>query len=319
MIENLPFGALRVFESAARHLSFTRAAEELFITPAAVSQQIKSLEHQLGIKLFNRHSRGLSLTEEARTGLPALIRGFDSIADSVHRIRSANRNSTLTVWMAPSFASKWFIPRLPRFSEAHPNIDLNISASPQLVDSIADRNTIPAENFYRDNVDIAIRFGKGDYPGCHVDKLFPVYAIPLCSPKLMQGDHPLREPADLRFHTLLHDDTRYEGRPDWATWLKAAGVSEVDSTRGVHFNHGNLAINAAVNGQGVVLSMKVLASDDLAAGRLVEPFEIGLPLEYAYYLITLEEFSDHPHTAAFRDWLLAEAAASEQTIYGAAM
>lgn len=316
MIENLPFGALRVFESAARHLSFKRAAEELFITPAAVSQQIKSLEHQLGIKLFNRHSRGLTLTDEARSGLPSLIRGFDSIADSVYRIRTANRNSTLTVWMAPSFASKWFIPRLHRFSKAHPDIDLSISASPKLVDSNADRHTIPAENFYRDNVDVAIRFGKGDYPGCRIDRLFPVFAIPLCSPGLMQGEHPLREPADLRFHTLLHDDTRYEGRPDWATWLAAANVSDVDSSRGVHFNHGNLAINAAVNGQGVVLSMKVLAADDLAAGRLVVPFDIGLPLEYAYYLITLQEFSEHANIAAFRDWLLAEAAASEESNFG---
>jgi len=313
MIENLPFGALRVFESAARHLSFTRAAEELFITPAAVSQQIKTLEHQLGIRLFNRHSRGLSLTDEARNGLPALVRGFESIADSVHRIRSSNRDSTLTVWMAPSFASKWFIPRLHRFSQAHPDIDLNISASPKLVDSNADRHSIPAENFYRDNVDVAIRFGMGDYPGCRVDKLFPVYAIPLCSPKLMQGEHALREPGDLRFHTLLHDDTRYEGRPDWATWLAAARVSDVDSSRGLHFNHGSLAINAAINGQGVVLSMKVLAAGDLAAGRLVVPFDLGLPLEYAYYLITLNEFSDHPPTAAFRDWLLAEAAADDDT------
>ena len=313
MIENLPFGALRVFEAAARHLSFTRAAEELFITPAAVSQQIKTLEHQLGIKLFNRHNRGLSLTDEAQAGLPALIRGFENLSNSVQQIRNTNRNSSLTVWMAPSFASKWFIPRLQRFSEAHPNIDLNISASPNLVDSNSARNTIPAENFYRDNVDVAIRFGKGDYPGCRVDKLFPVYAIPLCSPKLMQGDHPLKKPEDLRFHTLLHDDTRYEGRPDWATWLKAANVSGVDSSRGVHFNHGSLAINSAINGQGVVLSMKVLASGDLAAGRLVVPFDIGLPLEYAYYLITLEEFTDHPHTAAFRDWLLAEAAVSEKS------
>lgn len=311
MIENLPFGALRVFESAARHLSFKRAAEELFITPAAVSQQIRSLEHQLGIKLFNRHNRGISLTDEALAGLPALIRGFEGLTDSVQRIRDAGLQSTLTVWMAPSFASKWFIPRLQRFSESYPEIDLSISASPGLVDSNSARNTIPAENFRRDNVDVAIRFGKGDYPGCRVDKLFSVLAIPLCSPELMHGDHPLNTPDDLRYHTLLHDDTRYEGRPDWATWLEAANVSGIDASRGVHFNHGSLAINAAVNGQGVVLSMKTLASGDLAAGRLVVPFDIGLPLEYAYYLITLNEFSERPHTAAFREWLLAEAAEEE--------
>ena len=312
MIENLPFSALRVFESAARHLSFKRAAEELFITPAAVSQQIKTLEHQLGVKLFNRHGRGLSLTEEAKAGLPMLTEGLEKLVDSVHLIRGANEDSTLTVWMAPSFAAKWLIPRLHRFYEACPGIDLNITASRNLIDSNASKKTIPAENFRRDNVDIAIRFGKGDYPGCRVDKLFSVNAIPLCSPRLLEGEHPLRSPEDLRFHTLLHDDTRYEGRPDWATWLKAAAVDNVDSTHGVHFNHVNLALTAAVEGQGVVLSIKALASDDIAAGRLVIPFDIGLPLEYAYYLITLEEVTDHPHTAAFRAWLIEEARQEEE-------
>lgn len=312
MIENLSFGALRVFECAARHLSFKRAAEELYITPAAVSQQIKTLEHQLGVKLFNRHNRGLSLTDEAMQGLPTLTRGFDHIIHSVDLIRSAHKESKLTIWMAPSFASKWFIPRLNRFAEKHPDIDLDISASPNLVDSTASKNSIPAENFRRDNVDIAIRFGKGDYPGCQVDKLFSVSAIPLCSPELMRGDHPLQTPEDLQFHTLLHDNTIYEGRPDWSTWLKAAKVSDIDANRGLHFNHGNLAINAAVDGQGVVLSMKALASDDIAAGRLVTPFNITLPLENAYYLITLKEVTDHPHTAAFRDWIMQEASLEDE-------
>jgi LysR family glycine cleavage system transcriptional activator len=312
MIENLPFSALRVFECAARHLSFKRAAKELFITPAAVSQQIKTLEHLLGVKLFNRLNPGLSLTDEAIVGLPALTEGFENIIDSVHRMRSISEDATLTVWMAPSFAAKWLVPRLHRFSKAHPDIDLNISASRKLIDLNTTKNTIPAENFRRDNVDVAIRFGKGDYPGCRVDKLFSVSAIPLCSPELLKGNHPLRTPEDLRFHTLLHDDTMYEGRPDWATWLKAAAVNNVDSSHGVHFNHVSLALTAAVEGQGVVLSMKALASDDIAAGRLVIPFDIGLPLEYAYYVITLKEFADHPRTAAFRDWLIEEANSEEQ-------
>ncbi len=307
MIENLPFAALRVFECASRHLSFKLAAAELFITPAAVSQQIKTLEHQLGVKLFHRHNRGLSLTDEAKQGLPALSQGFDSLIHAVDLIRNAQKDSKLTIWMAPSFASKWFIPRLHRFSEKYPDMDLDISASPFLVDSTRSQNVISADNFRRDNVDIAIRFGKGDYPGCRVDKLFSVSALPLCSPQLMDGEHPLRRPDDLRFHTLLHDDTRYEGRPDWSTWLKAAKVSNIDADRGLHFNHGNLAINAAVDGRGVVLSMKALASDDINAGRLVTPFDIALPLEYAYYLISLKEFTDHPHAAAFRDWLMEEA------------
>jgi len=314
MIENLPFSALRVFESAARHLSFKHAAEELFITPAAVSQQIKTLERQLGVKLFIRHGRGLSLTDEAKAGLPMLNEGFEKLVGSVHQIRGANEDATLTVWMAPSFAAKWLIPRLHRFHEACPGIDLNVTASRNLIDSNASKKTIPADNFKRDNVDIAIRFGKGDYPGCRVDKLFSVNAIPLCSPRLLKGKHPLRSPEDLHFHTLLHDDTLYEGRPDWATWLKAAGVDNVDSTHGVHFNHVNLALTAAVEGQGVVLSINALASEDIAAGRLVIPFDLGLPLEYAYYLITLEEVTDHPHTAAFRSWLIEEARQEESRI-----
>lgn len=312
MIENLPFGALRVFESAARHLSFKLAAAELSITPAAVSQQIKSLEHQLGVKLFNRQNRGLSLTQEAIQGLPKLTQGFDQLSQSVSLIRNTQKDKKVTVWMAPSFASKWLIPRLNRFSESYPDIDLDISANRDLVDSTTSKNSIPAENFRRNNVDIAIRFGKGKYPGCRVDKLFSVSAIPLCSPELMLGDHPLRTPEDLKFHTLLHDDTKYEGRPDWPTWLKAAKVSGVAAKRGLRFNHGNLAINAAVDGQGVVLSMKALASGDIAAGRLVTPFDLSLPLEYAYYVITLEEYADQPNTSSFRNWLIQEASLEDE-------
>jgi LysR family glycine cleavage system transcriptional activator len=306
MIENLPFSALRIFESAARHLSFKHAAEELFITPAAVSQQIKTLEHQLGVKLFNRHSRGLSLTEEATAGLPNLKVGFDKLIESANQIRGMKEDSNLTVWMAPSFAAKWLIPRLHRFYKQYPGIDLNISADRSLIDSRTSKRFIPAENFKRDNVDIAIRFGKGDYPGCHVIKLFSVDAIPLCSPKLLSGKHPLNSPGDLRFHTLLHDATPYEGRPDWATWLEAAHVTNVDSNHGAHFNNVNLALTAAIEGQGVVLSLKALASEDIAAGRLVIPFNLSLPLEYAYYLITLEERNDDARIGAFRDWLIHE-------------
>jgi len=313
MIENLPFGALRVFESAARHLSFKEAAEELFITPAAVSQQIKVLEHQLGVKLFNRYSRGLTLTDEAITALPVLTEGFEKIIDAVQLIRSVHETAALTVWMAPSFAAKWLVPRLHRFKQAHPGIDLNISANPALIDSNTSSKTIPVDNFRRDNVDLAIRFGKGKYPGCRIDKLFSVFAIPLCSPELLRGNHPLRRPEDLRFHTLLHDDTVYEGRPDWETWLAAADVSNVDSSHGIHFNHVSLALTAAIDGQGVVLSMKALASDDIAAGRLVIPFDIALPLEYAYYLITLEDIADHPHTSIFREWLIREARLEEDS------
>ena len=311
MIENLPYSALRVFECAARHLSFKLAAEELHVSPAAVSQQIKALESQLGVPLFNRHNRGLTLTDEAIAGFPGLAEGFERIVDSVHRMRGASEESPLTVWMAPSFAAKWLVPRLHRFSEAYPGIDLSISANRDLIDSSTTKRSIPAENFRRDNVDIAIRFGNGDYPGCRVDKLFSVVAIPLCSPRLLEGKHHLRKPEDLRMHTLLHDETPYEGRPDWKTWLNAAGVKSVDASHGLRFNSISLALSAAIDSQGVVLSVKALASDDIAAGRLVATFELNLPVVNAYYMITLEDAADNPRVTAFRDWLIKEAA-SEQ-------
>jgi LysR family glycine cleavage system transcriptional activator len=312
VIENLPYSALRVFECAARHLSFKQAAEELFVTPAAVSLQIKTLEDQLGVKLFHRSNRGLMLTTEAKTGLAALTKGFASIADSVHLIRSEGSKKPLNIWTSPAFADKWLIPRLDGFSAAYPKIELNISASIKLIDSSTSRSTIPAENFHRDDVDLAIRFGNGDYPGCRVDKLLSVSAIPMCSPKLLTGTHPLRVPADLKYHTLLHDGTRYEGRPDWTTWLTAASVDNVDAHHGMHFSHLNLALTAAVDGQGVVLGMEALTSDLIESGQLVVPFGISVPVDNAYYAISLTEYADHPRIEAFRDWLIKEARESRK-------
>lgn len=314
MIENLPFSALRVFECAARHLSFKLAAKELFVTPAAVSQQIKTLEDLLGVKLFERHNRGLTLTDEAKAGLPALTAGFEHIVESVHMIRNASVNQSLTVWMAPAFAAKWLIPRLPEFSRIYPYTDLNISASLDLIDTNTSYNTIPAENFRRDNVDIAIRYGKGDYPGCRVDHLFDVSAVPLCSPSLLKGRNPLRKPQDLHHHKLLHDNTRFEGRPDWSTWLAAAGVDDVNPNHGIRFSSVDLALSAAAEGQGVVLSLEALAADDIADGRLVIPFDISLPVNHAYYIITLEEYADDPLITLFREWLMAEAKKDKTTI-----
>lgn len=311
MIENLPFNALRVFECAARHLSFKLAAEELFVTPAAVSLQIKTLEEQLGVKLFHRLNRGLSLTEQAKKSLPLLTAGFDNITDAIQLIRDESEDNHLTIWSSPAFADFWLIHRLNRFYSANPDIELDITASINLIDSNSTKNFIPADNFHRDNIDIAIRFGRGDYPGCRVDKLLTVSAIPLCSPKLLKGKHPLKKPEDLQYHTLLHDNTKYEGRPDWTSWLKAAKVEDVDPDRGIHFNHLNLALNAAIQEQGVVLSSDALASDHIASGQLVVPFDIFLPVENSYYVISLEEYADQPKIAAFREWLIEEARGEE--------
>ena len=307
MADSLPFNALRAFEAAARLGSFKKAAEELFVTPAAISQQIRFLEERLEVKLFHRSNRQIELTEEARRGLPKLAEGFEALSEAVRLITEASLQTSLTVWSSPSFAQKWLLPRLSGFTANHPSTNLNISASLDLVDSTHATNTIPAENFRRQNVDVAIRFGQGNYPGCRVDKLFNVSATPLCSPSLLEGVSPLRSPDDLRHHTLLHDHTPYEGRPTWADWLNKAEVGNIDTERGMSFNSVSLALSAAIEGQGVVYTLRALAQDDIIAGRLVAPFDLSLPLDHAYYVISLEEASQQTKVLEFREWLLTQA------------
>lgn len=303
MSDNLPLNALRAFEAAARHLSFKDAAEELFVTPAAISQQIKFLEDILGVQLFHRENRKITLTKDAERGLAKVSEGFDALSEAVNLIKQGDMDSTLTVWSSPSFAAKWLVPRLNAFTKSNPGIDLEISADISLIDTKG-ASAIPAEKFKRGDVDVAIRFGQGIYEGCRVDKLFEVSAIPLCSPDLQDGEHPLKTPEDLQFHTLLHDATPYEGRPSWSVWLDAAEVSSIDAEHGITFNSVSLALAAAVDGQGVVFTLKALAEDDIAAGRLIAPFDLSLPMNFSYYLITLEEMADTPKVKAFREWIV---------------
>lgn len=308
MAESLPpLTALRAFEAAARHLSFSKAAAELHVTPAAISQQIRSLEEFLGVPLFHRLNRALTLTGEAQAGLVRLREGFGAIHEAVHQIRGYDRREVLTVWVAPSFASKWLVLRLHRFSARHPNINMRIEADRHLIDDHGEADTLDDYLLQRD-VDVAVAFGRGEYPGCRVDRLLSVAVVPLCSPRLLRGEHPLREPADLRHHTLLHDDTEYDGRPEWRDWCRASGVEDLNTERGVRFNHVSLALEAAVDGQGVVLSLEPLAAADIAAGRLAVPFGPRLPLRNAYYVVSPEVSAGYPRVIAFRAWLLDEAA-----------
>lgn len=300
-----PLNSLRAFEIAARHLSFRKAAEELHVTPAAISHQIKLLEEQLGVALFHRLTRAIELTEVGRSFLPKLREGFENIALAVERVRAYGRADALTVNVPPSFATKWLMPRLHRFVTANPDIDIRILASMRLMDT--SRHDFPDEQTV--DADIDIRFGSGRYPHSRVDLLFPVSLTPLCSPSLLKGMRPLSRPSDLRYHVLLHDDTLYlsDGRPDWEQWLKAAGADGVDPSRGPHFNHSILGLEAAVDGLGVVLGIKELAAHDLAAGRLVAPFELSLAMDAAYYLVSAEANAERPKVATFRNWLLEEA------------
>lgn len=292
-----PLNSLRAFEAAARHLSFTRAADELHVTPAAISHQIKGLEEHLGVKLFRRLNRALLLTDAGQACLPGLSEAFERMTAAIERLRGQESVGPLTVSVGPSFAAKWLVPRLERFQELYPEIDVRISATLQMVD------------FAREDVDLAIRYGAGRWPDLQVELLLPTEAFPVCAPSLLEGAHPLRMPQDLRHHVLLHDDSAPNslGYPTWAMWLRAAGVEGVDPTRGPRFSHASLALDAAAAGRGVVLTLSALSAADHAAGRLVRPFEISVPTSFAYYVVCPPAAAERPKVRAFRHWLCAEA------------
>lgn len=306
-----PLNSLRAFEAAARHLSFKKAAQELHVTPAAISQQIKALEEHLEVSLFRRITRGLEPTEAGAKFLPKLREGFEAIAEAVESIRGHKEGKILRINVPPSLAAKWLAPKLHRFMNSHSDMDVRIAASMSLIDG---HDALDSRSRHdEDDADIEIRFGSGNYPGFRIDKLFPVCLVPLCSPTLLEGEHPLHVPEDLRHHVLLHDDTLVlaPGKPGWEMWLKTAGVRGVDPTRGSHFSHASLALAAAVDGLGVAVNLSALAAEHIAAGHLVVPFEPRIPLTSAYYLVTPEAKKSDPNLAAFREWLLKEARAHE--------
>ncbi len=285
-----PLNALRAFEAAARHLSFTRAAGELHVTQAAVSHQVKALEEHLGRKLFRRLNRALLLTDDGQAYLPSISRAFTLLNDATNDLLTKQAPGPLTVSALPSFAARWLVPRLGRFRQIRPDIDLRIDPSAELSD------------FAGGDVDVGIRYGRGKYPGMRADWLMTEDIFPVCSPALLEGPHPLRDPRDLQHQVLLHDD----GHGDWRTWLLAAGVDRVDPARGPIFTDSSMLIQAAMAAQGVALARGVLAADELAAGRLVRPFTLSLSTEYAYYLVCPVNTAEQPKIAAFRDWLLGE-------------
>ena len=280
---------LRAFEAAARHQSFTRAAEELNVTQTAVSHQIRTLEERLGLKLFNRRGPALQLTEAARDYLPSVRSAFDELYDATERLTRRDGDATLTVSTLTSFAAKWLVPRLGGFQDLHPEISIRITTSTVSVD------------FDRDDVDVAIRYGRGDWPGLRADRLIREDIFPVCSPKLLDGSHPLARPDDLVHHTLLH---MVGFREDWQVWLTAAKVDDVDPSSGLRFDLMVNALQAAIDGLGVALGRTPLVERDLATGRLVAPFDISLPIESAYYVVAPEQTADRPKIEAFREWLI---------------
>jgi LysR family glycine cleavage system transcriptional activator len=304
-----PLNALRAFEAAARHSSFKIAAKEMHVTPGAVSHQVKLLEQYLGVQLFRRLTRALELTTEAHAMLPKVREGLDALHAAVERVRSREEMASLTVVTPPNFAARWLMPRLSGFTRAHPKIELHLAARQSMVDQHENGAfVVPEADSRADSPAVMVRFGSGHYPGSHVDEVFSAVYVPVCSPRLLEGEHPLRKPEDLRHHTLLHDDTVSEegARPSWNDWLQSVGVTDIDATRGPHFSNAALAMDAAIEGMGVTLAIKSLVTSEIETHRLAEPFDIAAPTGYAYYLVTPESAAQNRAVAAFREWLLDE-------------
>jgi LysR family transcriptional regulator, glycine cleavage system transcriptional activator len=284
-----PLNALPSFETAARHLSFSKAAEELHVTHGAVSRAVRNLEDQLGVQLMIRATRSVRLTPIGAS-YAAEIRDVLEHLAAATSAATGQSSGIVNVSTIDSFAARWLMPRLSRFRRTHGHIDVRVAISERLAD------------FVNDGIDIAIRCGGGQYPGLSAELLMKEDHFPVCSPKLLEGRYPLRTPADLAHHTLLHDVFTV----DWAMWLHNAGVDNVDPHRGPTFLSSDHAIQAAIQGEGVVLGRSALVADDLAAGRLVRPFEFSLPAGFAYYVVYPPRALQRPNVKAFRDWLLAE-------------
>ncbi|HEX2552710.1 MAG TPA: transcriptional regulator GcvA [Microvirga sp.] len=294
-----PLNALRAFEATARRLSFTEAARELHVTPAALSHQIRGLEERLGLALFHRHTRAIELTEEGRLIYPGIHAAFEGLRETIQRLDRVAQSNVLVVSATPGFTVKWLVPRLYRFLEAHPEIDVRIAASMQKA------------TFEGDGIDVAIRFILGTLPDHHAEKLADDTVLPLCSPRLLDGERSLREPRDLARHTLIHIDlpSPFPPMPTWEDWLAEVGVEGVDALRGPRFNTVDHAIDAAVEGVGVALAQKIIALGDLQAGRLVVPFGPELPIRArGYHFVCPRGRMAQPKVRAFRDWLFAEIA-----------
>lgn len=292
--------ALRAFEASARHQSFSLAAQELNVTPAAVGQLVRTLEDWLGSPLFVRSTSGrarLVTTEVAEQALPDIRAGLERLAVGLERLRSGCAGGVLTVTVSPAFAAKWLLPRMERFQAAWPETDLRLDTSLKPVDFVAQR------------IDVGVRYGRGQWPGLAAEKLMDEEVYPVCAPALLTTA-TLQAPGDLRGQVLIHDQSvdTSTGFASWQAWLRNAGVQGVPTDRGLRINNSAAVLQAAIDGQGVALARSVMAHDDLAAGRLVRLFpQVRLESALAYYVVYHPECIAQPKVAAFRDWLLREA------------
>ncbi|NVJ69763.1 MAG: transcriptional regulator GcvA [Alphaproteobacteria bacterium] len=292
----LPLNALRAFDAAARHMSFKLAADDLSVTPAAISQQIRSLEDFLGVELFRRTNRSLVLTEAAQLSLAPLKEGFERLEEAVDILTESKTSNVLKVSVSPSFASKWLVPRLASYYERRPDAIVKISATMQITD------------FKAEDVDIAIRYGLGNYANLYEEEILRETIFPVCAPGLFDNDKDPSSPTSILNHTLIHDDSTAEDEsaPTWAMWLKAAGLEVPDGMPALHFNNHALAIEAAVAGRGVLLARSAIAEEDLKAGRLVKPFGEAVPINFAHYIVCPEDKLKNERVQDFIDWLHSE-------------
>lgn len=288
-----PLNALRAFEATARLSTLAAAAAELNVTPSAVSHQIRTLEETLGVKLFRRANRRLSLTTDGRALLPGLSDGFRRLTAAVAELETNQREGTLTISMLSTLAMRWFMPRLPRFHREHPEIDVRISTTTRTVD------------LEREDIDIAIRHGHGDWPDVRSEKLFQLETLPVCSPELPRAAAPLDSPRDIRHHVLLRADARPD---DWRHWLDSVGEPNLKPSRELTFDTTDFALAAAIRGLGIAIADRHIIHDDLEAGRLIAPFQASIAHDSGYYLVYPHERGRHPKSIAFREWLLREAA-----------
>lgn len=293
-----PLNALRVFDAAARHLSFTKAADELFVTQAAVSHQIKSLEDFLGLKLFRRRNRSLLLTEEGQSYYLDIKEIFTSINEATRKLQARSAKGALTVSLPPSFAIQWLVPRLSGFNVAYPGIDVRIQAVDREEDKLAD------------DVDVAIFYGRGNWTGLRTERLYAEFLLPVCAPTILTGEHGLKVPADLANHTLLHDTSRR----DWMAYTRQLGVPQINVQQGPIFSHSAMVVQAAVHGQGIALVNNVMAQSEIEAGRLVCPFNDVLVSKNAFYLVCHDSQAELGKIAAFRQWILARAASEQEKL-----
>lgn len=294
-----PLKAVRAFEATARHLSFTAAAHELNVTPAAVGHQVRLLEEYFGQQLLIRHTREVRLTDTARWSLPLIGQALDLLSEAAERMMAPKVSLTINLSVEPGFAARWLVQHLESFYQMATGWEVRLDATYDMADLTERR------------FDMAIRYGDGNYPGLNVHKLGLEQVFPVCAPSLLKGHKKIREPNDLRHHSLLHEDWVMENEqvwPSWKMWLKATGAYQVDPDPGAHFSNSSLAIQAAINGQGVALSSTALVEDDLRAGRLVRPFgdQFSTQLERGYFLVYLSELELEPKIVAFRDWMLTE-------------